>query len=265
MRDADLPAHEPASIAKRSVAVMIDSAALLALTVPALLFLYGPQYVDPEYLSLLPGYRGFIAWAVILPSSALLLCWLAWRRTPGTALLGLSIVDRNSKAKPRAFAFLKRLAGCYLCIASGGLGFLLAAFNTHRQGLHDRLANTLVVGPAAPTPAPAPFQDSSRWLPWFTAILSAALGIGVFYSPIGTGDGGGVIGYSIYRGLLLMLAHLPLAATGIVIAIAMGLDSRAKRGLPRALPGIAANSAALAGVLLMPTLYWVGIALVGWT
>jgi uncharacterized RDD family membrane protein YckC len=81
-----------------------------------------------------------------------LLTWLyfaacessAWQATIGKLALGIRVTDlRGARISfPRAIG---RYAGKYLSAAILGIGFLMVAFTRRKQGLHDMLANTLVL------------------------------------------------------------------------------------------------------------------------
>jgi uncharacterized RDD family membrane protein YckC len=67
-----------------------------------------------------------------------------WQATVGKKLLGLKVTDENGerigfgKANGRYWA--KSLSALILCI-----GFIMVAFTEKKQGLHDKMAGTLVV------------------------------------------------------------------------------------------------------------------------
>ncbi len=70
-------------------------------------------------------------------------------QTIGQSMLGLRVLGTDGLPVPYGRAFLRCL-GSALCVATALAGFLLAAYDGNKQGLHDKLANTVVVGPRLP-------------------------------------------------------------------------------------------------------------------
>lgn len=92
--------------------------------------------------------------------------WHFYSSTPGKLLLGLRIVDAKSGERIGGWQGLIRVIGYALSSAALLLGFFAIAWNPRRQGWHDRLARTAVVGraklspPAAhPSDCPAPEES----------------------------------------------------------------------------------------------------------
>jgi uncharacterized RDD family membrane protein YckC len=85
-----------------------------------------------------------------------------WQGTIGKKVLGLRVTDMNgdrvSFGKATGRYFGKILSGM-IC----GIGYFMVAFTEKKQGLHDMMANTLVLkGPAVPDyVAPPPPPDFS--------------------------------------------------------------------------------------------------------
>jgi len=67
-----------------------------------------------------------------------------WSSTVGMRTLGLVVVDKRGE-KPGAGVCTARILGAGLCVAYFGLGFVWTAFDNRRQGLHDKIADTLVI------------------------------------------------------------------------------------------------------------------------
>jgi uncharacterized RDD family membrane protein YckC len=70
-----------------------------------------------------------------------------WGATPGMRFLKLAIVSPENRAGqglgwPKA---LLRMVGQFVCGMTLGIGYLLVAFTSKKQGLHDMIANTQVV------------------------------------------------------------------------------------------------------------------------
>lgn len=128
----------------RFAATAVDTVVLL---IPTLLvsFLYRSAYaanseLEKAMVELVDAGLNLTIWwvytAVLLSSS--------WQATVGKKVCGLSVVDYNGKritfgrATGRYFAFF--LSAVLLCV-----GFFMIAWTRRRQGLHDFMANTLVV------------------------------------------------------------------------------------------------------------------------
>ena len=207
---------------------------------------FGQAYLNLEYQQLLPHYPQFLTAAFAVPLGLLMLCWWLLRTTPGKAMCSLLIVDADSSQPPTPLQFAKRFFGYCITCVSLGLGFLWAFIDDNQQAWHDKFASTRVMGPKPKESAAARKRDSAILLPLLVAIANVAVGALVFYSPIGEGNGSGVIGYSIYRGLLLLFLHLPLGIFGLVISATIGFAT----SFSRAVPGIILNLVALAAIIL---------------
>lgn len=72
--------------------------------------------------------------------------FLAWwgGRTPGKYLLGIRVVRLNGEPLSLWFAF-ERFGGYAAGLATGLLGFVQLYWDPNRQGIHDRVARTVVV------------------------------------------------------------------------------------------------------------------------
>jgi uncharacterized RDD family membrane protein YckC len=65
-------------------------------------------------------------------------------QTPGKRLLRLKVIRVNGEAVGFGLAFVRWLAQGISFLALG-VGFLMIAFTRNKQGLHDKIAGTLVV------------------------------------------------------------------------------------------------------------------------
>ena len=89
----------------------------------------------------------FSSLAISFIGSFFLVAFLSVRYsgTPGLLLLGCQIVDAKSGNSISTRQALLRSLGIFLCVLSGGLGFLWIIFTKQKQALHDRIAKTIVV------------------------------------------------------------------------------------------------------------------------
>jgi len=105
-------------------------------------------------------YRGKIspegAWLVILYFLVLSLLWgmyfvgftVACGQTPGKRILGLHVVDENGAPVDWDAASIRFLIGYPVSLLPLGLGFYWALVDKNNQAWHDKIAGTLVIGPA---------------------------------------------------------------------------------------------------------------------
>jgi uncharacterized RDD family membrane protein YckC len=110
------------------------------------------QSVQGDPHNMLSAYAAF--YSAMLPAILIqtVLAWLyfalcessAWQATLGKLAIGIRVVDmqggRISFLRATGRHFAKLLSGMILCI-----GYLMVAFTQRKQGLHDLIANTLVL------------------------------------------------------------------------------------------------------------------------
>jgi len=102
-----------------------------------------PYLVGGNVLSLLVNIAYFVGF------------WV-WRgQTPGKMLLGIKLIKEDSSNITIGVALLRYL-GYIVSIAVLFIGFIWVAFDSRKQGFHDKMAETYVVRiPEAPITAPA--------------------------------------------------------------------------------------------------------------
>jgi uncharacterized RDD family membrane protein YckC len=94
----------------------------------------------PEW-SLIPLYS-CIFWALDI---IYFVAFCAWRgQTPGKILTGIKIIRTDSSPVTWQYSLLRYLGGIISTIIVF-IGFILIAFDTRKQGLHDKIADTYVV------------------------------------------------------------------------------------------------------------------------
>lgn len=71
-------------------------------------------------------------------------CWAATGQTVGKIGMGIKVIRTDSSQVDLRYSFIRFLA-CLLCVATLGIGFIPIAFDSRKQGLEDRLADTYVV------------------------------------------------------------------------------------------------------------------------
>ena len=70
--------------------------------------------------------------------------WAATGQTVGKMTMGIKVIRTDSSMVDLRVAFI-RFFGCLISVATLGIGFVILAFDSHKQALHDRIADTYVV------------------------------------------------------------------------------------------------------------------------
>ncbi len=105
----------------------------------ALLMVLGPGSAEAGFWSL----HG-IAQA-ILSLIITVAFWVTLLGTPGKLLMGCQVVDATSAHPMTLRQAVLRYLGYYVSALPLGLGFLWIAWDTRKQGFHDKIANTVVL------------------------------------------------------------------------------------------------------------------------
>jgi len=71
-------------------------------------------------------------------------CWAASGQTVGNISTGIKIIRTDSSTLDLRYSVI-RFLGSMLCVATLGIGFIIVAFDSHKQGMHDKMADTYVV------------------------------------------------------------------------------------------------------------------------
>lgn len=126
-------------------ATLIDTALIMVITFPLLIWIYGWEYFDPDMND------GFIAGPAdllitwVFPFVAAIWFWRARQATPGKMALSLRIVDAGTGATLSMRQSIGRYFAYIVSIVPLCLGFVWIAFDTRKQGWHDKLAGSVVV------------------------------------------------------------------------------------------------------------------------
>jgi len=123
-------------------AALIDTLLVLFITVPLVTALYGKQYwLSSTWIR---GPADFlINW--VLPAIAVVLFWVYRQATPGKIAISARIVDAETGEKPSTGQLIGRYFAYYVSIIPFMVGILWVAFDSRKQGWHDKLAGTVVV------------------------------------------------------------------------------------------------------------------------
>lgn len=125
-------------------ASIIDSILMAMIILPILMAFYGEEYWFSE--SFVQGPVDLLV-SYIFPAAAVIAFWVAKQATPGKMAISAKIVDAKTGNPPSTGQFIGRYFAYYLSMFPLGLGLLWVAFDSRKQGWHDKLAGTLVVRP----------------------------------------------------------------------------------------------------------------------
>lgn len=130
----------------RTLATVIDSILIMLITFPIFVYTYGWAYFDVEKTGFIAGPADFlISW--MLPSIAVIIFWLKKQATPGKMVVGVKVVDAVTGNTISVGQAIGRYLAYFVSLIPLGLGFVWIAFDSKKQGLHDKLAGTVVVKP----------------------------------------------------------------------------------------------------------------------
>ncbi len=100
----------------------------------------------PYFLNdLLPNILAVAFLQLIIVGVIFVIFWKKKGTTPGKAILKLKVVDADTLQNPSMMQSFIRFIGYLVCMLTLMFGFMLVMFNKRRRGLHDIMANTLVI------------------------------------------------------------------------------------------------------------------------
>ncbi|MCJ8269398.1 MAG: RDD family protein [Psychrosphaera sp.] len=122
-------------------ASLIDTVLVLILMIPIFMFLAigskNNTSFDTDPIMYVINY-------VIFPI-VVMVFWRYRSATPGKMILSLVIIDAKSGGRLSTGQVLLRYLGYYIGAIPLGLGFFMVGWDKKKQGLHDKIAGTLVV------------------------------------------------------------------------------------------------------------------------
>jgi len=128
----------------RTGAALIDSVLCMLIIWPLLISVYGWAYFDGEKTGFIAGPVDFIvSW--VMPTIAVIMFWLKKQATPGKMVFSIKVIDAVTGQTMSVGQSIGRYLAYFVSILPLGLGFLWIAFDNKKQGLHDKLAGTVVV------------------------------------------------------------------------------------------------------------------------
>lgn len=133
---------------RRLLAFILDSLLYSALVLPLLFLLYGHDY----FAWLRSDTSNFASYGIgdlflshILPFILLIVFWVRWGATPGKLLLDCRVVDAKTLQPLSLKQATIRALGYIISALPFYLGFVWIAFDKRKQGLHDKLAGSVVL------------------------------------------------------------------------------------------------------------------------
>jgi uncharacterized RDD family membrane protein YckC len=122
-------------------AAIIDFIILLTILYTVSYTVFKPASAGILEWSLLPIYS-CIFWSLDIIYFVVFWTWRG--QTPGKIVTGIKIIRTDSSPITWQYALLRYL-GCIVSTVILFIGFILIAFDSHKQGLHDKMADTYVV------------------------------------------------------------------------------------------------------------------------
>jgi len=136
--------YEYAGFWIRSGAMIIDTVLIMLITYPLLVAIYGWSYFDAGQTGFIAGRSDFlITW--ILPTIATILFWLKKQATPGKMAISAKVVDARTGKTLSVGQSIGRYFAYFISALPLGLGLIWIAFDSKKQGWHDKLAGTVVI------------------------------------------------------------------------------------------------------------------------
>jgi uncharacterized RDD family membrane protein YckC len=137
-------------------AVLIDSVLLMLITFPLIWSIYGSAYFEDT--ALIAGPADFvISW--VFPTVATILFWRYKQATPGKMVISAKVVDAETGNAMTVGQSIGRYLAYFVSLIPFGLGYVWVAFDSRKQGWHDKLAGTVVVRPRKRGPEPVRFDQ----------------------------------------------------------------------------------------------------------
>jgi uncharacterized RDD family membrane protein YckC len=137
-------------------ASIIDAVIILIITSPLLIAIYGWSYFTDESKPLIAGPADFlISW--VLPAIAVILFWLHRQATPGKMAVSARVVDARTGDTLTVGQSIGRYLAYFVAVLPFFLGIIWVAFDSRKQGWHDKLAGTVVIRPKNRGPEPVRF------------------------------------------------------------------------------------------------------------
>lgn len=133
-------------------ALVLDSIILVGVALLAVRLLYGQGYLEWAMGAAQGLTRDQVFFNYVLPVIYYVGFWILKSATIGKMLVKVKIVDAKTGKPASPLQCIVRYLGYIVSALPLGLGFFWIAFDRKKQGWHDKIARTLVVGTARPLP-----------------------------------------------------------------------------------------------------------------
>lgn len=102
--------------------------------------------VDANFSTLTQfSWNVFSIWETLISLVLTVLMWKKFLGTPGKLFFDCIVVDEKTRKPMKINQALVRYLSYYISIIPLGLGFFWIAFDKKKQGLHDKIAKTVVI------------------------------------------------------------------------------------------------------------------------
>jgi uncharacterized RDD family membrane protein YckC len=82
---------------------------------------------------------------IVLPFVIIVGFWVKYAATPGKMVFRAKILDANTLEPVPAGRLVLRYIGYFVCVLTLFIGFIWVGIDKRKQGLHDKIAGTVVV------------------------------------------------------------------------------------------------------------------------
>ena len=124
---------------------LIDSVLFSALLVPALIGIYGIDWLLGDY----PVFKIHGVWELlltyVLPAFVSIFFWICKSATPGKMITKIKIINAGTGIKLSIGQCVIRYLAYFPAMLFGMFGVIWIAFDKRKQGWHDKLARTFVI------------------------------------------------------------------------------------------------------------------------
>ncbi len=163
MQAEDQEALEYVGFWARVWASIIDTVLSAVLLVPLMRFIdpHGFSWSMDDYLNDARGHSlGYYLVNYVVPAVIVIVFWLTKQATPGKMAIGAKVVDARTGGPMSLGQSIGRYLGYFVSLFGLCLGFLWVAFDSRKQGWHDKLAGTVVVRARVRGPEPVRFDKT---------------------------------------------------------------------------------------------------------
>lgn len=121
---------------------VVDSLLLMMVLIPLTIAVFGWSRLTTE-LHVSGTSDLLVSW--ILPTTLIFAVWTGRNRTQGMSVISAEVLDERTSGPPSFGQHVGRYLGYFLAVIPFGLGLIWVAFDSKKQGWHDKLAGTIVV------------------------------------------------------------------------------------------------------------------------